>query len=210
MRVYHFVKANYGLLNLSKRRLKISIIMELNDPFEFLGADLRDRNFRKAMKATKKSLSKTKGILCFSKNWTNPVQWSHYTDRHKGICLGFDVPDQNLAKVDYVTERLSHNSNIDEDLMLKFLTTKFDHWRYEEEYRSFIELKDKEDDGKYYSYFSDKLKIKEVIIGAHSSVTRAQVNDAISDYPEKLEIFKARAAFRKFEITRNENEKLWA
>lgn len=184
--------------------------MELNDPFEFLGADLRDRDFRKAMKATKKSLSKTKGILCFSKNWTNPVQWSHYTDRHKGVCLGFDVPDQHLSKVNYVTERLFHNGEINEELMLKFLTTKFGHWQYEQEYRSFVELREKEIDGNYYSYFSDQLKIKEVIIGAHSSVTRAQVNDAISGYSEKLEIFKARTAFRKFEITRNENKKLWA
>ena len=55
--------------------------MELNDPFEFLGAELSDRNFRKAIKKTKKDLSKTKGILCFSKNWKNPVQWSHYTDK---------------------------------------------------------------------------------------------------------------------------------
>ena len=26
------------------------------------------------------------GMLCFSKGWHNPVQWSHYTDKHKGIC----------------------------------------------------------------------------------------------------------------------------
>jgi hypothetical protein len=144
MRVYHFVKAKDGLSNLEKRHLKISIIMELNDPFEFLGAELSDRNFRKAIKKTKKDLSKTKGILCFSKNWTNPVQWSHYTDKHKGLCLGFDVPDHFLAKVDYVKERLSQNGEINEELMLKFLTTKFEHWSYEKEYRLFVDLKEKD------------------------------------------------------------------
>lgn len=41
------------------------------------------------------------GILCFSKNWNNPVQWAHYADKHKGFCLGFDVPDEHPTKVTY-------------------------------------------------------------------------------------------------------------
>ena len=181
--------------------------MELNDPFEFLGAELSDRNFRKAIKKTKKDLSKTKGILCFSKNWTNPVQWSHYTDKHKGLCLGFDVPDHFLAKVDYVKERLSQNGEINEELMSKFLTTKFEHWSYEEEYRLFEDLKEKDKDGNYYADFSDKLQLKQVIIGAHSDVTRKQIDIALVSYMGDLEIFEARAGFRRFEVVRNSNEK---
>lgn len=184
--------------------------MELNDPFEFLGADLSDREFRKAMKRTKKGLSKTKGILCFSKNWTNPAQWSHYTDRHKGICLGFDVTENHLAKVNYVKERLSHNGEINEELMLKFLTTKFEYWSYEEEYRSFLELENKDKDGNYYADFSKDLQLREIIIGAHSSITRKEISNALSDFKEDLEIFKARAGFKRFEVVRNQNEKLWA
>ncbi|MCK5507793.1 MAG: DUF2971 domain-containing protein [Desulfobacterales bacterium] len=210
MRVYHFVKAKYGLRNIEKRHLKISIIMELNDPFEFLGAELSDRNFRKAIKKTKKDLSKTKGILCFSKNWKNPVQWSHYTDKHKGLCLGFDVPDHLLAKVDYVKERLSQNSEINEELMLKFLTIKFEHWSYEKEYRLFVELKEKDKDGNYYADFSDELQLKQVIIGAHSGITRKQIDTVLNSYIGEIEIFKARASFRRFEVVRNSNEQLWA
>ena len=37
MRLYHFLNAEYGLLNIRHRRLKIARINELNDPFEFLG-----------------------------------------------------------------------------------------------------------------------------------------------------------------------------
>lgn len=184
--------------------------MELNDPFEFLGAELSDRNFRRAMKETKKELSKTKGLLCFSGNWTNPVQWSHYTDKHKGICLGFDVPDYLLSKVNYVKERLSHNGEFTEELMLKFLTTKFEHWSYEEEYRSFVELEEKDKDGNYYADFSDNLKLKQIIVGAHSDITRKQIDNALSIHTEEIEIFKARAGFRKFEVVKNNNEELWA
>ena len=210
MRVYHFVKAKYGLSNLKKRHLKISIIMKLNDPFEFLGAELSDRSFRRVMQETKKEISKTNGLLCFSRNWTNPVQWSHYTDKHKGICLGFDVPNHLLTKIDYVKERLIHHGEINEELMRKLLTTKFEHWSYEEEYRSFVELEEKDKDGNYYADFSENLELREIIIGAQSSITRKEIDDALSSYKGDLEIFKAIADFRRFEVVRNMNEKLWA
>lgn len=199
----------YGLKDLREKRLKISRIMELNDPFEFLGADLSDREFREAMEATKKELAKTKGVICFSKKWTNPVQWTHYADRHKGICIGFDVPDNLLVKVDYVSERLPVKGKITEKTMLTFLTTKFIHWKYEQEYRAFLSLDEEENDF-YYADFSENLKLKQVIVGAHSTITRAEVNEAVGDIITEIEVFKARAAFRKFEIVRNKNEKLWA
>ncbi|MDW9570209.1 DUF2971 domain-containing protein [Sinorhizobium meliloti] len=37
------------------------------------------------------SLSLTYGIVCLSDNWQHPMMWSHYADRHRGICLAFDV-----------------------------------------------------------------------------------------------------------------------
>jgi len=190
MRVYHFINAEFGLEDIIERRLKISRIMELNDPFEFLGANLSDPNFRKAMKATKATLSKSKGILCFSKNWNNPVQWSHYSDKHKGLCLGFDVPDELLVKVKYVDRRLSHDLVSSETQMLKFLTTKFAHWQYEEEYRVFRPLEE-EIDGRYYEVFSDNLILRQVIVGAQSSITRAQISNALGDIESKVEVFKA-------------------
>ena len=88
MRVYHFINDKYGLKDLAERHLKIARIMEINDPFEFLGVDLSDRDFRRAMKETKEDLSKSNGLLCFSKNWKNPVLWGHYADKHRGIALG--------------------------------------------------------------------------------------------------------------------------
>ena len=91
--------------------------------------------------------------------------------------------------------------------MLKFLTTKFEHWSYEEEYRLFEDLKEKDKDGNYYADFSDKLQLKQVIIGAHSDVTRKQIDIALVSYMGDLEIFEARAGFRRFEVVRNSNEK---
>lgn len=106
MRLYHFLNERYGLEDLREKRLKIGRIVELNDPFEFIGVDLSDPRFRKSMEKTKKDLSEKVGVLCFSKNWNDPVQWAHYADGHKGLCLGFDIPDHILAEVNYVDERL--------------------------------------------------------------------------------------------------------
>jgi len=209
MRVYHFLNKKYALKDLKERRLRISRIMELNDPFEFLGAELSNREFRKAMNQTKKELSKTTGILCFSKKWTDPVQWSHYADRHKGICLGFDVPGHLLFKVKYVRDRLPINGGIDEKRMLEFLTTKFIHWAYEQEYRLFISLEDDED-GLYYADFSDNLKLRQIIVGCQSDVTRAELDAVIKGINSDIEIFKTRPAFRSFKIVRNKNDELWA
>jgi hypothetical protein len=91
MRVYHFTSCKAALSILDSRRLRLSRIANLNDPFEFLAADLSDKANRWALKKTKNDLSKTKGVICFSENWTNPVQWAHYARSHRGVCLGFDV-----------------------------------------------------------------------------------------------------------------------
>ena len=107
MRVYYFIRKKYGLENLTKKRLKVARIDYLNDPFEFMAVDLSDRDFRLGVEKMKRDLSKDFGILCFSKFWDNPVQWTHYADRHKGLCLGFDVPDEYLAKINYIDSRQS-------------------------------------------------------------------------------------------------------
>ena len=107
MRLYHFIDEKYGLEDLREKHLKVARISDLNDPTEFLAAELSTEEFRHAMESMKESLSNDYGILCFSENWKSLVQWAHYANKHKGLCLGFDIPDHFLAKVDYVENRLS-------------------------------------------------------------------------------------------------------
>jgi hypothetical protein len=211
MKLFHFRDEIFGLKSIKERRLKLSRIMELNDPFEFLGASLANPEFRKAITSTKRQLSKTTGILCFSKNWQNPVQWSHYANKHKGICMCFEVPDQFPFEVEYVNYRLNVDAEIDLHTMYKFLSTKFIHWSYEEEWRLFVNLdKDEEENGLYFSDFSEKLELKQVIVGAQSDITRTQISDALGVLNENVEVFKARPAFKTFEVVRNKKNKLWA
>ena len=94
------------LRDMKESRLKIARIPELNDPFEFAAVDLSDTDFRWAWESMKQSMSSDCGILCFSGNWSNPVLWAHYADRHEGLCLGFDIPDELLKKVEYTEKRV--------------------------------------------------------------------------------------------------------
>ena len=145
MRVYKFLNKKYGLEALRDQRLHISNIMDLNDPFEFLGFNLSDKHVRNIFTRQKRSLSKTHGLLCFSESWQSPAQWAHYADKHKGLCLGFDIINTKLRKVRYVENRFRSPKNKEDanNFMDKLLTRKFLHWKYEQEYRCFEPLRPK-------------------------------------------------------------------
>ena len=51
----------------------------------------------------------THGILCFSADGRDPVIGAHYSDKHRGVCLGFDIPDNKGRKVDYMSDCLCEN-----------------------------------------------------------------------------------------------------
>jgi hypothetical protein len=110
MQVFHFLNAYYGLEAIRRRRIKI-LSSELNDPFELLGINLARKEYRRAFVKIREELSKNRGVLCFSKDWQNPVLWSHYADKHRGICLGFCVPDKWLTEIKYSAERLAANED---------------------------------------------------------------------------------------------------
>jgi len=205
MLVYHFLHARYGLEDLRERRLKISRIMDLNDPFEFLGVNLSDRPFRSALRKTKQELSDEHGILCFSKSWRNPVLWGHYADRHRGLCLGFEIPRGVLGKVRYLDSRWPVPDVFDMRFVKRLLYTKFSHWRYEQEYRAFVNL-DSQIDGHYFMDFGSSLRLKRVIVGDQSAISRSDVAGAIKGAQSGVAVFKARAAFQSFEVVRNKNE----
>lgn len=79
VRAFHFVAAEFGLEDLQRRRLKIATVNDLNDPFELLPVNLADPELRRAFLAVKQQLAQGRGMLCFSRRWNNPVQWSHYS-----------------------------------------------------------------------------------------------------------------------------------
>jgi len=89
-----------------------------------------------------------KGIVSFAERDDCPLMWSHYGDQHRGICLGYSVPEKftgDLQEVAYGGGRLvkasdvsamldgddEARSRVDADVLLR----KAESWAYEREWR---------------------------------------------------------------------------
>src|SRR4051812_14453020 len=114
MLVYHYLTAAHGLENIRRRRIKIAELRDLNDPFELSCYALDNRRARREMESIRNEIGRRYGWVCFSSDWRNPVLWSHYADKHKGMCLGFDVPDEKIVPVRYTSEKLQPPSRLSE------------------------------------------------------------------------------------------------
>ncbi|QIH09014.1 MULTISPECIES: DUF2971 domain-containing protein [unclassified Pseudomonas] len=210
-RVYHFCSTKYGLENIRNRRLKIATIMELNDPFELLAYDLNKQELRRVAKELKVTFADKFGLICFSRSFRSPVQWAHYGDKHKGICLGFDIDKEALHKISYTSARKRiENDNLSKDnaynWFLEFLTTKHRSWSYEKEERLMKRLDTCERAGVlYFSKFCEAMKLQQVIVGCESNVSGAELRDALGEELREVSIFKVRPAFSKFEMVRNKS-----
>jgi Protein of unknown function (DUF2971) len=217
VRVYHFIGEQWGLDALRRRRLEIALIDELNDPFELLAAVGPTAAARRAWQETRGQCAKSFGLLCFSKDWHNPVQWAHYADKHRGICLGFEISDMQLQEVSYARTRLPWDPNLvlsdqkaGEEFVQKILSTKFSHWRYEKEMRMFFRLDPAtEEKGLYFADFSSELRVSEVIVGSLSSLTRDRLAAALGSDQSHVRCRKARLAFKSFKVVEQRKQALW-
>ena len=90
-------------------------------------------------------------IACFSTSPLNVLMYSHYTDKHKGICIEYDFSDfdtenTSLLEVKYKEElkidskiaqiMMKSDNDINEEIsFLDLFRTKHLNWEYEKEYR---------------------------------------------------------------------------
>lgn len=89
-----------------------------------------------------------KGVFSLAERATCALMWSHYGDQHRGLCLGYSIPDESLPdthKIRYGGSRLVQASavadmlkgddaarrRVDEAVLLK----KAKPWSYEREWR---------------------------------------------------------------------------
>jgi hypothetical protein len=84
-------------------------------------------------------------ITCFSEKFDNLLMWSHYSNAHKGICIGFDLRKLYLSienfhpaliKVKYTDEfvRTDYFTNTEEAIS-NWYRFKSECWSYEKEIR---------------------------------------------------------------------------
>jgi hypothetical protein len=204
MRAYKFLDAHFGLKCLYEKRLKISTINDLNDPFELIPFNLADKNLRRALQKTRDHLAARRGLLCFSAEWGDPVIWAHYSDKHRGICIGFEIPDDAdvSRRVKYVSQRLPFPPGPTIAHAEAMLFTKYSNWACEQEIRMLATLSD-EEDGRYFYDFDNKVRVTEIIAGARCTLPKSALTRALGPLAEQITVIKARAGFRKFEIVQD-------
>ena len=209
MRVFQFMSAAHALDNLIKGRLKVSFLEDMNDPFELLGTALESRAHRTAFQAWKRHMNATCRVLCFSRSWTNPVIWSHYADKHRGVCIGFDAPNDNLLEVAYsgarlesqLQQHLQSDGKITPEFSKRLLTTKFADWKYEDEVRMFVRPEEcQEKDDLHFVSFGASLQPRSILLGARSSLSERDARSAALAAGLKLAIIPTRLAFNTFRI----------
>jgi len=113
-----------------------------------------------------------KGIFSLAERPECPLMWSHYGDQHKGICLGYSVPNDASAQphqVDYFGRRqirasvvaamLKGEADAQHEVDKTALLRKAHAWNYEKEWRLI---------GKRGQHDS-MLELKEVVFGMRCS-----------------------------------------
>jgi hypothetical protein len=214
MRLYHYLEAKWAMDDLERRRLKASKIDEMNDPYETDCVCSDDIVTQISLDKTTQQLRQTWAALCFSRRWDSILMWSHYADRHKGICLGFDVDDEIARPVEYVAapkmvgnmmvaDRADFKLDEGEAIVSRWLETKFVGWSYEEEVR--VHVSRMEEDartGHCFADFSEKCTLREVIVGDRCRIQRQQIEIALSDYSnwDSVEIKKVRHSSTSFRM----------
>ena len=208
MRVYHFLNETYAVSDISLRRLKVSRFNGLNDPFELLAADLGDVRHQAAFQNFKNELNETKGMISFSKAWSNPLLWGHYADCHRGMALGFEIPDEFLSPVIYTKRRAKIEFDeqaqkvVDGEAVIdRVIRTKFSDWAYEDEHRMFINLDEASAEaGFHFVDFSEKLVLQEVVVGLNCTLPVARIRQLLKDNLSNVKVKKARLALRDFKV----------
>jgi hypothetical protein len=211
MRGYYLTASHFALSNIALRRIKIARYSDMNDPFELASYNERDPRHRTAFQRSRLRINGEYGCICFSRNWSNPVLWAHYADKHRGIALGVDIDDDMVQPIDYVDKPLTLHivgdglkPELDYLTVNRWLRTKFSDWRYEDEIRASVRLDHGEvEHGCYFTTFSEDLDLKEVIVGARCETPIAEIRKLVSDLYPSVVTIKAGIASDSFSVVAN-------
>ena len=119
---------------------------------------LKDKFAKEVIQKVREARNNTL-ISCFSRRYDSILMWSHYGDKHKGICIEFDRPEKDFFDVIYSKKRCKFNledttrrflgymlsneqvdvndKNIIKCIAKPFIVKSLD-WKYEEEVRCIL------------------------------------------------------------------------
>jgi hypothetical protein len=184
--LYRYLDSDAALKTITARAFRVGRPGNFNDPFEWrLGmAGINPTIAKQIIDAFVSDVnSDRQGILCFSDTVSDPVLWSIYAEKHRGVAfeVRYSWPKDHLHKIIYTAERPVIDVNLlreigDEkrlndyllSLLRRVMTQKSPGWCFEREYRVFIDLNDLKhcqfSDGHYHWRIPDSF-LNRVILG---------------------------------------------
>lgn len=224
IRMYRFLPSKWALKAIQDRRLKISRLKELNDPFEFhIGVNGANDDHQKIGKDAINSyfdrLNDKFGLICFSRRVTDPVIWSHYSQGHQGIALELEMeqPDNEYFDVEYNGElpildveeliRRERDQAYTYSILKQSFGRKSPSWDYEAECRLHCDLQSDDcfkDGDHYFTKITDHFQVKRVILGVRCPISKSDVHKSLAQGGfTGVEVIQAHKSETSYEIVCN-------
>ena len=220
-RLYYFTSDKYGSLSIKDRRLKLSFSTEVNDLFELMpfdfGNNVAGKKNRYAWRKAIVDHSVQQGFISFSERWDVPTMWAHYADNHRGVCLGFDIPEEKATKIEYVADLIAMDSRVlsDSEYNRRMTDiaqrTKSAHWEYEAEWRVWCDLSPGEARRRKmkppelcYLDFDGGPILREVLFGYRSGLSSSGLKQHLTGSDE-VKFTTVRPSFREFKMVPQRN-----
>ena len=165
--LFHYCKANeFSELIVRRKQLYFSSPINFNDPFEYYVEEEVEKN--KVEDITKK------GIVCLSaaEPTKNTLMWSHYADKHKGLCFEFEKAEFELFYDDTEKRKVKYEiKKVDYETANKIpLLTKDSSWKYEMEYRIILDYEKTIKENKYQrTFIFEKQCLNKIYFGVNVS-----------------------------------------
>jgi hypothetical protein len=94
---------------------------------------------------------------------------------------------------------------LEEGFVRDLLHTKYLHWAYEGEVRTFVRLDHSTiENGSYFHSFESGLALREVILGPLCELPIERVRELVHSVYERVPVIKARLAFKWFDVVADE------
>ncbi|TXJ16647.1 DUF2971 domain-containing protein [Brachyspira aalborgi] len=154
--LYNYTSININTIkSILNEQLWLSHTNSFNDPVE-----PSIKQFKKYKEDYNYLLDSIK-VGCLTTKKDNTLMWSHYADKHRGICIEYDIgkiyEKDNLIinKVNYNMPIITHKSIVDKETLeidninrlIELFAIKSNEWKYEKEYRILYYDKERKKDG---------------------------------------------------------------
>lgn len=161
-------------------------------------------------------------ISCFSKRWDSILMWSHYGDKHKGICIEFDRPNKDFLDVIYskkrckfdleeVTRRMlgymlsNDQIDINDKKLIKYIFNPFVvkslDWKYEEEVRCILSSTSDGVINENLELYTMPTKITKIYVGCKVDNGSKEFSELVKlALDKKIEVVKLKTSDNLFSV----------